>query len=245
MATAQLLYQHWSKILPKTNTGNSWEKSLQAATTYLKDEESKARYDRGLFNRHMMLFVKRIDMVLAGLSFGADEKAHLQRVGVEDFGFGKALVDQCIASRMAEKGLSVENRAIVQVKIEGQVRCQRCSALNAPASTRCRECGGSLQRKCDNPSCQGGPIPTNAKVCPSCLLPVMRGTQYRTLLRMADAFLSTGNHTSADTSCRLAEQILPGPAVNERLARSVVIRASRLWRRITRRARRGTLCGSI
>jgi hypothetical protein len=224
VSTAQVLFLHWSKVLPKTTTSTAWEKTLQAATTYLKDAESKARYDRGLWNLRIQLFAKRIDLVLAASSLNPDDLAHLTRVGVEDFGFAQALVDQCLVSRMAEKGLSIETRPVVKLRLDGQVRCRRCSTYNTSRAARCRECGGSLHRKCENPSCSGGPIPDNAKICPSCGLPVMRGTQYRTLLKMADAFLSTGNHGGADSVCRLADQILPSAAINERLVRSAKIR---------------------
>ncbi len=54
---AQLLFTHWSKVLPKTNTSTAWEKTLQASLTYLKDAESKAKYDRGLFNQRIQKLV--------------------------------------------------------------------------------------------------------------------------------------------------------------------------------------------
>ena len=59
----------------------------------------------------------------------------------------------------------------------------------------------------------------DAKACSDCGLPIVRGVKYRTLLRMADAYLETGNHQAALSVCQAAGQILAGPAVEERLAR--------------------------
>lgn len=225
VSTAQTQFLYWSKKLPKTSETTAWEKTLQAAMTYLKDPESKKRYDNGLFNLRVQRFVKRVDLVLVGPSFGPEEQGHLTRIGIEEFGFTAPLIDQCIAARMAEKGLTPANRAAVSVQFHGQIRCRRCGLWNGPKSPRCHNCGGSLHRKCENPACRGGPLAIDYKVCPNCTLPVGRGTQYRTLLRLADAFLESGSHASADSVCRLAEQILPGEAVTERLERSAKIRA--------------------
>jgi hypothetical protein len=224
VSTAQTLFLYWSKKLPKINQTTAWEKSLQSAITYLKDPETKARYDRGLFNQRIQKFVRRIDLVLAGSVFNPDTQAHLTRAGVEEFGFVDAVIDQCIAARMAEKGISPASRASVTIQFHGQIRCRRCGIWNAPKSVRCRECGGALHRKCENPACRGGPLPADTKVCPTCSLPVARGTQYRTLLRLADAFLDSGSHAAAISVCQIAEQILPGEALSERLDRSVKIR---------------------
>ena len=38
------------ECFPRTTTSTAWEKTLQASLTYLKDAESKAKYDRSLFN---------------------------------------------------------------------------------------------------------------------------------------------------------------------------------------------------
>ena len=69
ISQAQFLFAHWSKVLPKTNTSTAWEKTLQASLTYLKDAESKAKYDRSLFNRRIEKLASRIDLVLAGSDF--------------------------------------------------------------------------------------------------------------------------------------------------------------------------------
>jgi hypothetical protein len=224
VAQAKLLFHHWSKVLPKTTTSTAWEKSLQACLTYLKDRDAKARYDGSLFNRRIHRLVSRIDLILSGADFGPEEQARLTRLGVQDLGLSEAVVQQCIAARMAEKGLAVGGTAAITVKVKGQVRCARCGAWNDSKPLRCRECGSSLQRKCANPSCTAGLLPVDAKACPGCSLPVVRGVQYRTLLALADAFLESGSHQAAVSVCQRAAQILAGPAVEQRLKRSALIR---------------------
>ena len=48
----------------------------------------------------------------------------------------------------------------------------------------------------------------DARACSDCGLPIVRGVKYRTLLRMADAYLETGNHQAALSVCQAAGQIL-------------------------------------
>jgi ribosomal protein L40E len=224
VSQAQLLYFHWSKVLPKTTTSTAWEKTLQASLTYLKDADTKAKYDRSLFNQRVQRLVSRIDLVLAGDGFGPDEQAQLTRLGVEDLGFTEAVVEKCIAARMAELGITAAMPASITIHVQALVRCRRCGAWNGPKLMHCRECGSSLRKKCENPSCDAGPIPDEAKVCPSCGLAAARGGQYRTLLRLADAFLESGSHQAAISVCQRAAQIHPGPAIEQRLARSARVR---------------------
>jgi hypothetical protein len=226
VSQAQLQFAHWSKVLPKNNTSTAWEKTLQAGLTYLKDAESKAKYDRSLFNQRIQKLVSRIDLVLAGAAFAMEEATNLVRLGVQEFGFSEAIVEQCLQARMAHNKVSAGGaRAPVVIQVQGQIRCRRCGVWNGPKLSKCRECGSSLHRKCDNPSCAGSVIPADVKACPECGLPIMRAVKYRTLLRMADAYLESGSHQAALSVCQAAEQILPGPAVENRLARASRVRA--------------------
>jgi hypothetical protein len=225
VSTAQLLFAHWSKVLPKTNTSTAWEKTLQSCLTYLKETESKARYDRALFNQRIQRFVARIDLVIAGSSFGTEEQVALMKIGAIDLGLTAEVIEQCLAARMAEKGLGTESRATVVVQVQGQVRCLRCGAWNGPKQSLCRECSSSLHRKCENPACRPlGPIPIDAKACPNCGLPTVQAIQYRTLLRLADVFLESGSYQAALSVCQHATHILPGPSVDERIDRASKIR---------------------
>jgi hypothetical protein len=224
ISAAQLLFAHWSKVLPKTNTCTAWEKTLQSSLTYLKDETSKAKYDRALFNQRIQKLASRIDLVLAGSSFGPVEQANLIRLGVQDFGFPESIVEKCLSAQMATRGVSTESKATVVVQIQGQIRCRRCGIWNGPKQAHCRDCASTLHRKCENPSCRASPMPIDAKACPSCGLPVARAVRYRTLLRLADALLESGHHQAALSACQYASQTHPGPAIDERLARSSKIR---------------------
>lgn len=240
---AQLLFAHWSKVLPKTNTSTAWEKALQSSLTYLKDAESKARYDRSLFNARVQKLVARIDLVLAGSAFATEDATNLVRLGVQEFGFTEALVEQCLAARMAANKVSlVGEPARVVVQVQGQVRCRRCGLWNGPKLGKCRECGSSLHRKCENPACAGGLMPVDAKACPACGLAIVRGVKYRTLLRMADAYLETGSHHAAVSVCQAAEQILAGPAVAERVARAARVRVLTATARTQAAAQAWTAC---
>ncbi len=221
---AQLQFAHWSKVLPKTNTSTAWEKTLQASLTYLKDAESKAKYDRSLFNSRVQRLVSRIDLVLAGSTFTIDEATSLVRIGVQDFGFSEAIVEQCLKARMAHNKVASGERAPIVVQVQGQIRCRRCGAWNGQKLSKCRECGSSLHHKCANPACTGGLMTVDVKACTECGLPIVRGVKYRTLLRMADAYLQSGSHQAALSVCQAAEQILPGPAVDDRLVRASRIR---------------------
>ena len=221
---AQLLFAHWSKVLPKTNTSTAWEKTLQASLTYLKDAESKAKYDRSLFNLRVQKLVSKIDLVLAGSTFAIDEATNLVRMGVQEFGFSEAIVEQCLAARMAANKVSAGEKAPIVIQVQGQIRCRRCWVWNGPKLSKCGQCGSSLHRKCENPDCAGGLMPVDVKACPNCGLPIVRGVKYRTLLRMADAYLETGSHQAALSVCQAADQILAGPAVVDRLARASRVR---------------------
>ena len=221
---AQLLFTHWSKVLPKTNTSTAWEKTLQASLTYLKDAEAKAKYDRSLFNIRVHKLVTRIDLVLSGSTFGIDEATNLVQLGVQEFGFTEVIIEQCVAARMATNKVGAGKTAPVVVQLQGRIRCRRCWAWTGPKLGKCPQCGSSLHRKCENPACAGGLMPVDAKACPDCGLPIVRGVKYRTLLRMADAYLDTGSYQAAVSVCQAAEQILAGPAVADRMARAARVR---------------------
>ena len=240
---AQLLFAHWSKVLPKTNTSTAWEKTLQASLTYLKDAASKAKYDRSLFNQRIQKLASKIDLVLAGSTFGIDEASNLVRMGVQEFGFTEAIVEQCLAARMAANKISAGEKAAIVVETQGQIRCRRCGVWNGPKLSKCRQCGSSLHRKCENPTCTGGLMAVDAKACSDCGLPIVRGVKYRTLLRMADACLETGNHQAALSVCQAAGQILAGPAVEERLARVSRVRVLEAAARTQAAARAWTAVG--
>ena len=64
-ASARLQYEKWSKSLPKTAECVAWEKSMQACLTYLKDGDSRQRYDRALVNERIDEFLRQVDRVLA------------------------------------------------------------------------------------------------------------------------------------------------------------------------------------
>jgi hypothetical protein len=221
---AQLLFAHWSKVLPKTNTSTAWEKTLQASLTYLKDADSKAKYDRGLFNARVQKLVSRVDLVLAGSTFSIDDATALVRVGVQEFGLTEVVVEQCVAARMAVSKVSPGEKAPVVIQVQGQIRCRRCGVWNGPKQGKCGQCGSSLHRKCENPSCTAGLLPVDVKACTECGLPIVRAVKYRTLLRMADAYLESGSHEAALSVCQAANQILPGPAVESRLTRATRVR---------------------
>jgi len=225
LAAARLLFAHWSKILPKTNQSTAWEKTLQGCLTYLKDPEQKAKYDRALYNARVQKFADRVDLVLAGGVFGAAEQSRLARIGVEEFGLTEEVIRQCLAARLAESGMSLPGEiAPVVVHLQGQIRCRRCGLWCPPKQPQCRSCGGSLHHRCENPACRSAPLPIDSKACPECGLAVSRGVQYRNLLHLADAFLESGSHAAAMSVCQRAEQIHPGPAVSERVARAAQVR---------------------
>jgi hypothetical protein len=221
---AQLLFSHWSKVLPKTNTSTAWEKTLQASLTYLKNAESKAKYDRSLFNLRVQKLASRVDLVLAGSSFSIDEATNLVRTGVQEFGLTEPVVEQCVAARMAANKVGAGEKRPIVVQIQGQIRCRRCGVWNGPKQAKCGQCGSSLQRKCENPACASGLLPVDVKACPECGLPIVRAVKYRTLLKMADAYLETGSHQAVLSVCQAAQQIMPGPAIESRLARAARVR---------------------
>lgn len=220
---AGILYSKWSKALPKTNTCVAWEKSLQACMTYLKDEESKERYDRALFNERLDEFVWRIDLVLAGGKLARESHVQLAQAGVQEFGLTQALANQCITRRAAAKGVALSKPVLVTVKLQGQVQCARCHHWNPETQARCIGCGASLVQTCRNPHC-GHAFGAAAKVCERCHLPSSKGAQFAALLQLIDASLNVGNARTALDACRLAQQILPLPALDERLERAGQVR---------------------
>jgi hypothetical protein len=223
VSTAKLMYAKWSKILPKTTESIAWEKTLQACLTYLKDDESKARYDRALFNQRIDDFLRRIDLILAGPSVGRPEQFFLTRLGMEDFGFPIAVVSDCISARADEKGICFDRPVTIQVQLQGQIQCRICLAWNeARYYKSCRNCGSFLGRKCHNPVCKSV-VPSDAKACPKCRLRLTQGRRYACLLELADTMLLLGNVADARQACHLAHQILPGPELESRLARARLI----------------------
>jgi hypothetical protein len=223
VSTAKLMYAKWSKILPKTTESIAWEKTLQACLTYLKDDEAKARYDRALFNQRIDDFLRRIDLVLAGPSVGRPEQLFLTRLGIEDFGLSSAVVDDCIASRADEKGVCFKRPVKIEIQLQGQIQCRVCLAWNeARYYKSCRNCGSFLGRRCHNPMC-GAVVAGDAKVCPKCQLRLAQGRRYACLLELADTMLLRGKAAEARQACFLAGQILPGPQLENRLARAQLI----------------------
>lgn len=222
-STAQLLFGRWSKALPKTTECIAWEKSLQACLTYLKDEESKAAYDRALFNGRLDEFVRRIDLVLAAGRFTKEGHALLAQIGTQEFGLPNGAVNQCINVRAAATGVSLTKPLAVTIQFSGHIQCSRCFRWNAADTTRCTGCGGRLALTCFNPEC-GETLTVDAKVCHRCGLPVARGGQYAELLRLIDASLETGNARAALDACGLAQQIIPSQAIADCTTRANDVR---------------------
>ena len=241
--TARILYDRWSKALPKTSTCVAWEKSLQACLTYLKDGEAKARYDNALANRRLDEFLGRVDLVLAGGRFTKDDHVFLVTLGVREFGLTGEMVNLLVRLRAASKGLALSKPVHVSVQLAGLVRCRRCFRYTSAGATQCRHCSGSLEIRCGNPACQK-PLPAEARHCEHCGLPVARGTQYRELLRLGAALIDGGDGRGAQNACRLARQILSSPAVEELAHRAGKVRllattirraaAERRWSQVER-----------
>lgn len=222
-ASARLQFEKWSKSLPKTAECVAWEKSMQACLTYLKDEDSRQKYDRGLFNARLDEFLRQVDLVLAAGRLTRESHVQLARVGVQEFGLMSAEVNQCILARGAARGVPVTKPVQVSVQLEGQVRCNRCFGWTPARAATCTHCAGSLIRTCKNPSC-GRPVPPGRKVCEHCKLPVGRGGQYAELLKLADLLLDSGIIKPALDACRFAAQALPGPEIDRRVERGTKIR---------------------
>jgi len=218
VATAKLLYAKWSKALPKTSVCTAWEKATQACITYLKDEEGKGRYNRALFNLRIDQFLKRVDLVFAGPTFGKAEQVLLTRVGVEDFGLSERTVRECLIARATEVGVVIETPVKVNLTLEAQIQCRRCYAWNAvDIHSNCRRCGSSLYQMCGNPACCK-PAPADAKVCQHCRLNLAKGKQFAGLLDLADTFLKQGNAKGAADASTLADHILSCTETARRLA---------------------------
>lgn len=224
ISTAQILFDRWSKTLPKTSECVAWEKSLQACLTYLKDVPSKSRYDHAVYNRRLDDFLARVDLLLASGRFTREDFGRLATIGVEEFGLAGEIVNQCVRWRAGTKGLSLSKPVQVNVSTAGLVKCQRCFRLVAQGDHRCRYCGCAFDRHCHNPSC-GRPLASGARTCEHCGLPAARGVQYAELLRLARALVNIGDASGALEACRLADQILPAPQVEELASRAAKVRA--------------------
>lgn len=243
ISTARILYDRWSKTLPKTSVCVAWEKSLQACLTYLKDAESKTRYDNAVYNRRLDEFMTRVDLLLAAGSFKREDFVLLATIGVHEFGLSNEVVNQSLRWRAASKGLSLSKPVEVNVSTSGLVKCDRCRRYVEAKDHRCRHCGATFDVHCRNPAC-GRPLPVGARSCSQCGLKVARGVQYRELLRLARVLVNAGEVTSALDACRLAEQILPSPQIDELVARGGKVRtlaasirraaAGRRWSRVER-----------
>lgn len=241
--TARILYDRWSKSLPKTSTCVAWEKSLQACLTFLKDGEAKARYDNALYNRRLDDFLGRVDLVLAAGRFTKDDHVYLVTLGVREFGLTGEMVNLLVRLRAGNKGLTLGKPVQVSVALAGLVRCRRCFRYTSAGAAQCRHCGSSFDLKCANPVCEK-PLAAETKNCEHCGLPVARGTQYRELLRLAAALLEAGDGRGALNACRLARQILPSRAVEELAQRAGKVRvlattirraaAERRWSQVER-----------
>jgi hypothetical protein len=243
ISTARILYDRWSKTLPKTSECIAWEKSLQACLTYLKDGASKTRYDHALYNRSLDEFMGRVDLLLAAGRFSRDDFVLLATVGVQEFGLSNDAVNQAIRWRVGAKGLSLSKPIVVNVSTSGQVRCDRCFRYVTAGNHRCPHCGCAFDQHCRNPAC-GKQLSAGAKNCAHCGLSVGRGVQYIELLRLARALLNAGDGPGVLEACRLADQILPSPQIEELTTRATRVRAllasirrgaaDRRWSRVER-----------
>lgn len=243
ISTARILYDRWSKTLPKTSECVAWEKSLQACLTYLKDGTSKTRYDHALYNRRLDEFIGRVDLLLAAGRFARDDFVLLATVGVQEFGLSNEAVNQAIRWRVGAKGLSLAKPVEVKVSTAGLLRCDRCFRYVAAGNRHCHHCGCAFDQHCRNPAC-GKLLSAGAKNCAHCGLAVGRGVQYIELLRLARALLNAGDGPGVVEACRLADQILPSPQVEELTIRATRVRTlassirraadDRRWSRVER-----------
>ena len=196
VAAAQIMYDRWSKVLPKTSECVAWEKSLQACITYLKNAETKARYDRALYNQRIDQFVKRIDLVMAGGRMTKDGQVFLSQMGAREFGFSSPIVNKCIQARAIANGVSLKKPVAVTVQMHGQVQCMRCFSWNPQGHHRCWNCSSSLGCICENPTCRAKLV-SNSKICERCQLPVAKGRRYAELLKLVDSSLNQGDGDAA------------------------------------------------
>lgn len=225
ISSAQNLFAKWSKVLPKTSLTVAWEKSLQACLTYLKDDDVKAKYDRALYNHRLDQFLQRIDLVLEGGRLGTTEMLHLTRIGLTEFGLTGDAIEESVKARSLARGVTAEEIGPLTVRIDAMVQCRRCRALNPRDLHTCDQCGSSLERVCENPSCRHE-LSVAAKSCPSCGLSVARGRQFAELLRLVDVLLTRGLANAALEAARLAGQILSDDAVRLRIERATAIRVA-------------------
>jgi hypothetical protein len=223
VAAARLLYSKWSKTLPKTSECTAWEKTTQACFLYLKDQAGKERYNGALFNHRIDLFLKRVDLVLAGAGVGKAEVEVLARVGAQDFGLAAEVARECVEARAAESGVALPQPLAVTDHLDGHVRCFRCFTWSPAAHPTCRQCASPMQRVCLNPGCRNL-LPADVRACPHCRIPVARSRRFAALLELTDAFLARGNGKAAMDSCSLAEQILPGAETSRRMAQARQVR---------------------
>ncbi|MGQ0637595.1 MAG: hypothetical protein ACT4QC_23550 [Planctomycetaceae bacterium] len=223
VATAHILYDRWSKALPKTSECVAWEKSLQAALTYLKDDEAKGRYDRARFNRRLDQFVWRIDLALASGHFTREDFTLAATAGVREFGLSNETVNQCVRLRAAARGLSMTKPVQIVVETQGLVRCQRCFRYVSADQRRCTQCGCEFDSVCRNPAC-GERLKPDAKTCRRCGLRAARGVQFRELLNLALALVNAGDATGSLRACGLAKSILDAPAVGQIAERAARVR---------------------
>lgn len=224
VATAHILYDRWSKSLPKTSECVAWEKSLQACLTFLKDDDAKARYDRALFNRRLDEFLWRVDLALASGHFTKDDFVQVATVGVREFGLSNETVNQSVRLRAAARGLSMTKPVQMVVDTTGLEKCQRCFRYSPANERRCGQCGCEFDSVCHNPACAQRLSPQD-KTCRHCGLKASRGVQYRELMRLADMLLNSGDAAGAQQACVVARRILASGEVERLLERCNSLRA--------------------
>lgn len=206
VSVAQIQYARWSKTLPKTAEVVAWEKAAQAATTYLKDNEQKARYDAALWNAELDAYIEQIDLVLGRGQVSKEQWAQLNQIGVEQHGLSSDIAQQVLATRSALTGVSPSPPLQVTVQTSGQVQCLKCGRWNPAANGACAGCGGSLRSLCKNPDCRH-PVSPSHKHCTACGLLLTRGVQYAALRQLIDECLEIGAAKQAREAIVMAEQI--------------------------------------
>ncbi|MFN0052617.1 MAG: hypothetical protein ACKV0T_10520 [Planctomycetales bacterium] len=243
LSVARILYDRWSKSLPKTSLCIAWEKSLQACLTFLQDQPAKDRYDNALYNRRLDDFLGQVDLLLASGKMTRGDFALLVSVGMEEFGLSSDEAHQVVRWRASIRGLSLARPIQFSISMADRRVCRRCGRLVAGASPRCPKCGTGLEERCRNPDC-GQRVPVGDKHCGRCGLASGRGVQFAGLLELAEALLSAGDHKGMLDACRLAQQILATPRIEALVSRAAKVRtlaasirrgaADRRWSRVER-----------
>lgn len=220
---AEMLFAKWSCVLPKTTEVVSWEKSLQACLTWLKDDASREQYNHALFNRRIDQFVRRVDLVVAGGQVGRDDQIELTRIGTREFGLSSSVVSRCIQARVAAAAITLDRPVAVTVQMQGQSQCMRCYAWSPRQNLRCGNCGGTMAKRCANPFCCKK-ITSGSRACEHCQLRTADGRRFATLLSMGDSALRQADWETAIPAYRSARRILWNEQLEARLQRAGNIR---------------------